>query len=201
MKLKLILFLYIIAINSTVAQDPPRGGYFEIYTHVEDQTPPDPYQNYTSVKLWMTSVGIVWDQDHTSSTFDIQPIITSVNYASACKKNYPEIVDVPIGNNSFNYGIYHVLTNWYIEDRTFGYGLYDFYIGYEFDDPLITFRLDYRDCHYTTYYGANDIWVIFNPSNSSVEIDWDNGLGPQTITAGNTYKIWEEKNKTQYNNI
>ena len=166
---------------------------FEFFTHTEGSHPPD-----TSVKFWMETSDAVWDQDH-SIPQTTQELISSVNYAHATDKS-ETAESVPIPHNDNQYGFWHVLTQY---THAYGYGKYKVSIGYEFDDAEFYFYMDWRDCDYTDYYEYNDTWILYNASNNTVKIDWDDDdftNNVTNITQGHTYKIWEYKSKSENEN-
>jgi len=193
--MKNFIILYFILASSVFCQD--RGGYFEIYTHTTGQSGSGPIQ------FWMESEGAVWDWDHSTSQTN-QRLIDSYNLARACFINNENSTDVPVPNNGYNYGIYSALTYTTTPDRNYGYGLYKFCIGYQYGNPVIYFYLDWRDCDYSDYYNYNDTWVLFDATNNTAKIDWNDDDFTDEVTNvqnGAVYKIWREKSKSIRQNI
>ena len=159
---KIMLLLFLIQLT-LFPQGESLDGLFEIYT-VTEGTPQEPYDDYDSVKFWMTAVGSIWDQDHISQGQGTCSLTVAFDFAHATEINHQaQSVIIPTSTN-YQYGIYHAIT-WNSsppDSLVFGYGLYKFCIGYEFNDPLISFYLDWRDCDYTDNYDHNDTWIKFD---------------------------------------
>ncbi len=201
MKIRILFIVFVLSLFNVLlyGQSDPPTNYFEIITRTTGYFP-----LYNTVKFWMETSEPVWDQDHTFYTQDPQALISGLDYATATYINDYDVVDIPIPNNSDNYGLWHVLTDWYIEDHTYGYGIYKFKIGFEFNDPIISFTLDMRDCDYSDKYTSNDTWIEFNATHLNARIDWNNDNFTDKVTNvvnNATYKFWIEKNKSERNNI
>lgn len=181
----------IIILFSSILFSQNKGGYFEIYTHTVGNS------NSGLIQFWMNNVGTVWDQDH-SKTQTYQNITNSFNLARACYIYDENTTNVPVPYSGYNYGIYSALTSTTTPDRNYGYGLYKFCIGYEYNNPVLYFYLDWRDCDYSDYYTFNDTWVQFNTTNNTAKIDWNNSNFTDKVTNvqnGAIYSIWIEKEK------
>jgi len=143
----------------------------------------------------------VWDWDHSTSQTH-QNLIDSYNLAHACYIYNENTTDVPVPNNGYNYGLYSALTSTTTPNRN--YGLYRFCIGYQYGNPIIYFYLDWRDSDYSDYYNYNDTWVLFDATNNSAKIDWNDDDFIDEVTNvqnGAVYKIWEKKAKSIRQNI
>jgi hypothetical protein len=64
--------------------------------------------------------------------------------------------------------------------------------------------LDWRDCDYSDYYNSNDTWILFDATNNSAKIDWNDDDFIDEVTNvqnGAVYKIWQKKAKSIRQNI
>ncbi|MBU2446003.1 MAG: T9SS type A sorting domain-containing protein [Bacteroidetes bacterium] len=189
--------ILIVTYSVTIAQNNPLYPGHELFIHTEGNNP-----NYSTVKFWMTAVDAVWDQDANIYDLGPQKLIGSLNFARAYHINNPSNDNIPIPNSSNYWGMENVLSFGYgfpYDQNIFGYGLYLAAFGYNYDDPIISFFLDYRDCDYTKNYAGADIWIKFNASNNTVKIDWNNSNFTDYVTTienNNTYAIWMYMPKT-----
>lgn len=155
--LKIILMSFLLGVSLVKGQSSPEdNNYFEIITHTTGSN-----NNYNTVKFWMNAIGPVWDKDNDPYGLAIQWLVSDYNYAIATWYNDPNhtLEDIPIPNQTSYYGLWHVLTDWYRPDHTYGYGIYQFYIGPTKSDPKVSFKLDLRDCDFSKYYNHNDTWI------------------------------------------
>jgi len=152
----------------------------------------------------MTAVDAVWDQDANIYDLGPQKLIGSLNFARAYDINNQsnDNIPIPYPYPGSSWGMENVLSFGYgfpYDQNIFGYGLYLAAFGYNYDDPIISFFLDYRDCDYTKNYAGADIWIKFNASNNTVKIDWNNSNFTDYVTTienNNTYAIWMYMPKT-----
>jgi hypothetical protein len=190
--------ILIVTYSVTIAQNNPLYYGHELFIHTEGNNP-----NHSTVKFWMTAVDAVWDQDANIYELAPQKLIGSLNFARAYHFNNRSNDNIPIPDSSNDWGMENVLSFGYgssYDQNIFGYGLYLAAFGYNCDDPIISFYLDYGDCDYPDKYpeGA-DIWIKFNASNNTVKIDWNNYNFTDYVTTienNNTYAIWNYMPKT-----
>ena len=192
--------ILIVTYSVTIAQNNPLYYDHELFIHTEGS---NPYHN--TVFFWMTAVDAVWDQDANIYELDTQKLIGSLNFARAYDINNRSNYNIPIPylpNSGGCWGMENVLSFGYgssYPQNIFGYGLYLAAFGYNYDEPTISFYLDYRDCDYTKNYAGADIWIKFNASNNTVKIDWNNSNFTDYVTTienNNTYAIWNYMPKT-----
>jgi len=185
--MKILIFLFVILINTIHSQEEYLGGTKEIYLRTYNVNPND------TINFSLDACGAVWAWDN------IAPYDISISYnGSSILNSSIKIVGTYSG---WEKGWETLITGGAHLPPYYSHGLYKFTVYKNNSSNKIIFYIDFRDSDWNglTYPGGNDIYLNYDGIVNDISIKWGDGSSNETnIINHQLYRFWIEKGKIMY---